>query len=276
MAKKPPKTISGLTEHRKNFVKLLNKFTAYGYNRYNVFNDFLQMTALAIANNCDPYNLANPPEVVEKREKIYSTVSKRYKPEALELFPQMLVELQEEMQTYCPDHLTDVLGELFMELGFGDQWKGQCFTPHCVCDSMGRITFSHVADVQALIDEEGFVTVNDCAVGAGAIILGAANAMTHYGFNPQRQMLIKVNDIDERCIWMCYIQLSLYGLPAIVLRQNTLTLEIFDAPWFTPIFVVNGWTLKARRAFQSTEPAIENPPPVERSEPQRFGQLSLF
>ena len=263
--KKPAKVIQGLSEHRKNFVKLLNNFNAYGYSRFNVFNDFLHMAAITIADSSDPYFLANSKKTVEAREEEYKNVIGRYKPELQNYFGEMLAELVLEMGTYCPDHLTDVLGELFMELGFADQWKGQCFTPQSVCDMMGMITFD-VGRVQSLIDEKGFVTVNDGAVGAGAIILGAANEMRRSGFNPQKQMLAVVNDIDERCVWMSYIQLSLYGLPAIVMRQNTLTLETFGAAWFTPMFVADGWTIKARRVFGTAEPVeakiIEEKPAV--------------
>ncbi|MBR0287781.1 MAG: hypothetical protein IJQ82_02260 [Selenomonadaceae bacterium] len=275
--KKPAKVIGGLSEHRKNFVKLLNEFGAYGYSRYNVFNDFSHMAALSIANSSDPYNLVNPQSVVEEREKQYKNIIGKYKPELQNRFGDMYAELALEMETYCPNHLTDVLGELFMELGFGDQWKGQCFTPQSVCDMMGMMNFNDVDRLQTLIDDKGFVTVNDGTVGAGAIILGAANGMTYHGFNPQKQMLAIVNDIDERCIHMCYIQLSLYGLPAIVQRQNTLTLETFGAAWYTPMFVFGGWTLRAWRMFKDDEqsevaPIVEPEPVIE---PQ-FGQLSLF
>ena len=276
--KKPAKTIQGLSEHRKKFVKLLNNFNAYGYSRFNVFNDFLHMAATSIANSSDPYYLANAKTTVDAREEEYKNVIGRYKPECQNYFGEMLAALVLEMETYCPDHWTDVLGELFMELGFSDEWKGQCFTPQSVCDMMGLISFD-VGKTQSLIDEKGFVTVNDGAVGAGAIIFGAANGMRRNGFNPQKQMLAVVNDIDERCVWMCYIQLSLYGLPAIVLRKNTLTLETYDAPWYTPMFIADGWTIKARRAFWTAEPVkakiVDEKPTAIEPEVQ-VGQLSLF
>lgn len=40
-------------------------------------------------------------------------------------------------------------------------------------------------------------------------------------------------DIDIRCVWMAYIQLSLYGIPAMVIHGNTLTMEEWDR-WYTP------------------------------------------
>ena len=274
--KKSAKTLVAEGEHRKNFVKALNQFNAHGYSRFNVFNDFLHMTAISIANSSDPYNLANAKATVDERESQYKNIIGKYKPELQNLFGEMLGEIVLEMGSYCPNHLTDVLGEIFMELDFSDQWKGQCFTPQSVCDMMGRINFHDADKVQALIDEKGFVTVYDGAVGGGALILGAANGMHEAGFNPQRQMLSVANDLDERCVWMCYVQLSLYGLPAIVQRQNTLTLEIYGAPWYTPTFVFDGWTLWTRRSFdeEQSPQEIKSVPAIV--EEPKLGQLSLF
>lgn len=39
-------------------------------------------------------------------------------------------------------------------------------------------------------------------------------------------------DIDIRRVWMAYIQLSLYGIPAMVIHGNTLTMEEWDR-WYT-------------------------------------------
>ena len=274
--KKSAKTLVVGSKHRKNFVKALNQFSAYGYSRFNVFNDFLHLSAITLANNSDPYNLANAKTTVDERESQYKNIIGKYKPELQNLFGEMLGEIILEMESYCPNHLTDVLGEMFMELDFSDQWKGQCFTPQSVCNMMGRINFHDADKVQALIDEKGFVTVYDGAVGGGALILGAANGMHEAGFNPQRQMLSVVNDLDERCVWMCYVQLSLYGLPAIVRRQNTLTLETYGAPWYTPTFIFDGWTLWTRRAFdeEQSPQEIESVPAIV--EEPKLGQLSLF
>ena len=111
------------------------------------------------------------------------------------------------------------------------------------------------------------------------MILGACNGMSRAGCNPNTQALVVANDLDERCVHMCYIQLSLYGIPAIVQRQNSLTQELYDAPWFTPVFLIDGWAWKMRRWLsppdEPDKPAAEETVPVEVIEPQRE-QLSLF
>lgn len=57
MAKKNP-TNHDLSEHRKEFKKSLDKFSAYGYSRFNVFSDFLHLFAISLNNQSDPYHLA--------------------------------------------------------------------------------------------------------------------------------------------------------------------------------------------------------------------------
>ena len=253
------------TTHRKNFVKLLNQFSSYGYSRWNVFTDFLELSAIAIAN-CD--QILTPTKVVDEREERYKNTIGKYKKEAQPLFAHMLAELIKEMETYCPKHLTDVLGEMFHDLELHNKWKGQFFTSQSVCDMIGMMNFG---DAGAKVAANGFVTVNDPCCGGGALILGAANGMRKAGLNPNKQLLTVANDVDERCVHMCYLQLSLYGLPAIIRRQNTLTQEIFGEPWYTPVFVADGWFLKMCRAFDETAP--EPKPPAEKPKPI---QLKLF
>lgn len=284
MAKKKSATQPvALSNYRKEFVSLLNQFSGYGYSRFNVFSDFLHLAAISIANSCAEYNLVNKPETILEREETYKRIIAKYKPELHDVFAKMLAAITMELTTYPPRHLTDVLGEIFHALDFQDEWKAQCFTPQGLSDLMGRIQFNDAAKVQSLIEAKGYVTVNDSACGGGALYLGAANGLQALGFNPQKQMLVVGNDLDERCVHMSFIQLSLYGIPAIILRQNTLTLEIFDEPWITPMFILDGWIFKARKFFKDepqveVEPVKPTPPPV--IEPQvedlPLGQLSLF
>jgi hypothetical protein len=51
---------------------------------------------------------------------------------------------------------------------------------------------------------------------------------------------------------MAYIQLSLLGVPAVVVVGDTLRLEE-RARWYTPAHVVGGWTMKLRREKQESE-----------------------
>ena len=279
--KKSAAKLAGLTEHRKKFVNLLNKFTAYGYSRFSVFTDFLTLTAISLANGSDPHGYFNDKAVIDERETEYKRIFGKYKPEVQSVFDAMFKELLLEMETYQPPHYTDVLGELFHELNFNDEWKGQFFTPQNVCDMMSMMTFDSNA-VKAAIDGKGYVAINEPCCGGGAIILGAANAMNKLGFNPQRHMLTIATDLDERCVHMCYIQCSLYGLPVAVQQMDSLRQIPYGAPWLTPIFVLGGWSFKARKFFETDDTPQPAPEPktlstpTEAVKPTKPVQLTLF
>lgn len=229
---------------RKKFVKMLDSFSAHGYSRWNVFTDFIEIVAITISNSSDPYYVYTDKKTRDQREERYLQLIGKYKKAMQLLMPQMFAALVEELETYGHGSMTDVLGELFMELNFQDEWKAQFFTPQCVCDLTGQMALDP-ASVKTAIEDKGFITINEPCCGGGALILGAMNALYKLGYNPNSHALIIANDVDERCVHMCYLQLSLYGIPAIVLQQNTLSLETFGKPWFTPIFVINPKFCKA-------------------------------
>ena len=150
----------------------------------------------------------------------------------------MFAELVLEMENHS-EHLVDVLGELYQELNFNDEWKGQFFTPQPVSDLMGRLAFNDKA-----YKEKGYITVHEPCCGGGSIIYGFANAMRDAGLNYQKDSLIFANDIDERCVFMTYIQCSLYGIPAIVQQKDELQDKVLGDAWFTPMFVLYSWRWK--------------------------------
>ncbi len=44
-------------------------------------------------------------------------------------------------------------------------------------------------------------------------------------------MFVSAIDISAPCYGMCYLQLTLAGIPAQVIRGNSLSLEIFESAW---------------------------------------------
>ena len=60
-----------------------------------------------------------------------------------------------------------------------------------------------------------------------------AGAMKRHKIDYQTKMRAVATDIDLKCVHMAYIQLSLYGIPAVIIHGNTLTVEEWSH-WFTP------------------------------------------
>lgn len=194
---------------------------------WQVYRDFLEMTAISISNVCDIGQ-------TKEREKRYMDIAKTYTPEQLNEISKILalivIEIDKEPR--------DILGRVFMELGLGNKWTGQVFTPLHLADLMSDMTL----DTQEIEDKE-YLTVNDPAVGGGVTIIGLVRAMLKQGLNPQKQLLVICGDLDIKAVHMTYIQLSLLGIPAIVKNQNALTLET-KSIWYTPTYIWDLWRFK--------------------------------
>jgi hypothetical protein len=113
------------------------------------------------------------------------------------------------------DPFRDILGELFMRLDVNSVRAGQFFTPWNIAEMMARMQFDR-ATFEQQVEEKGYVTVCDPAVGSGVMLLAFAKVV-HDELG--RQGLAKVRfygqDIDQRCVLMCRIQLRMNGLDAV-------------------------------------------------------------
>lgn len=132
----------------------------------------------------------------------------------------------------------DVLGNAYEELEVANKAAGQFFTPYHLCELMAETMVDEalIAKVQA----EGFVTVGEPASGSGAMIIALANVMRKKGLDPQRQLHVTTIDKSATAAYMCYIQLSLLGIPAAVWIGNTLSMEMQEK-FLTPMHIIGGW-----------------------------------
>lgn len=233
--------------HRANFTKLIRQ-AAYAHSTYKVFYDFITLLSCSISNTVDRAQ-------AESREELYCKTIKKYEKKVQELFPQMAVELVEEMEEHAKaGRFTDVLGEVFHELELHSKWHGQFFTPQHLADMMGMMVCDW-GSIEKAVRVYGYASVCEPAAGSGAMLYGFLNGFYYMGkhaqlkLNHSEQVLMVAQDIDERCVMMSYIQLSLYGVPAIVERRNSLTMELFDT-WYTPLYILGGWRFRQRHKMQ--------------------------
>lgn len=186
-----------------------------------VFTTFLEITATSIAAQMDPANAA-------EREKRYQEIASKMKPETLSSYARMFALLYLATREY-EDDPCDILGDIYHELRLNNEWNGQFFTPNNICRMMAQI----INPVDEFTDKEKPVTINEPACGSGTMIIGAIWAMQRQNFDYQHKAFFVAQDIDIRCVWMAYIQLSLYRIPAVVIHGNTLTMEEWSR-WYTP------------------------------------------
>jgi type I restriction-modification system DNA methylase subunit len=124
----------------------------------------------------------------------------------------------------------DVLGHIYMDLGLGNSYLGQFFTP----DPISRLMAELCAE-----DNERPRRISDPACGSGSTLLAEVARLIKAGRNPATHMMVDGTDISRTAILMCYIQLALWNVPATLTVGNTLTLEIREV-WRTPALINPG------------------------------------
>nr|WP_202629193.1 N-6 DNA methylase [Serratia fonticola] len=213
-----PQSYPAVDHYRREFVKIF-KETARYHHRYEVFRDFITVSAIALENAC----LKS-----QKLEEEYFAVIARYKPEDLTRFAQLHAQIVMGLEA----NMCDFLGSIFMELELGSDHMGQFFTPSNLSDLMAALT---IGDQLAELEHSPYITMDECTCGAGGMVIAAVKYMLEKGYNPQKQLLVSCTDIDPVAARMCYIQLSLLGVSACVRIGNTLT-QVIQRTMYTPFW----------------------------------------
>lgn len=236
---------------RREFIKLIQKLGAR-HSIWSVFDDFLITAAISFANTSDINHTVYGEKVWKEREDRYLRIMEKYTLEERQMLARMLACLVLELEAQTAEgKLRDVLGEVFHELELHNKWKGQFFTPQSISDMMGiYLATNSEESIRKSIAAYGFVSINEPCCGGGAMLYGFANQFRAMGFNYCRELLVVAQDLDERCVMMTYLQCALYGLPAIVVRMNTLSLEQYGPPWYTPMYITGMWDYKVRNEIR--------------------------
>lgn len=252
-----------LTEnYRKDFRKLFASFGASGHSLWQVWEDFLILSSGALAGTLDQFGLP-----VRYKVDQFQISWDRYSEEETLKFNDMFNDLMNAYQVH-PEQ--DFLGEIFMDLGIADKWKGQFFTPYCLAKEMAMLNAKEVVDG---VKEKGWAKVLDPACGAGVTLLATRNELQrlHIGTD---QVLFVGQDISTTAVLMCHIQLSLMGCAGYVVCADTLMNPLLIGPddirpdpqegqtfRFTPCWFTEVWqgrmaarymdsVMRARRRFE--------------------------
>lgn len=218
-------------------------------HRYEVFRDFVTMAA------CSLHNAIHKDAA---REDEYLHIIAGYKPADQQAFPKLLAQLVAALE----EEPRDILGPLYMELEIANRDAGQFFPPPELSELMARMTFTPKLDK---LETQPFLTAAEPAAGAGGMILALVKVMLQAGHNPAENLWVQAIDVDRMAALMCYIQLSLWNVPAEVIVGNTLTLDIREV-WYTPAHHLGLWKYRLKRKEESFEvtpaPAEQTPDPA--------------
>lgn len=228
----PKPNLSLLDQHQQECAKLMRE-NCHRHRLHEVFRDFCELSALSFSNAVDKLQF-------ETREARYLDIAKRYEREDLNRFARMLACVTMSLE----GGFKDCLGELFMTLELGDHWRGQYFTPYTVSYLMAKMTMgTSRSDIEAA---GGFITLSEPTVGAGGMVIAAAQALHEEGINYQQCLHVTAQDIDATAVHMAYIQLALLHVPALVIHGDSLACSCWQH-WATPAHVLGFWDIRLKR-----------------------------
>ena len=219
------------------------------YHTWQIWSDFITIFAVALSNTVDNSNFA-------AREEMYNKIRAKYNEKEFNRFPELIADTVLSLEEN-PEQ--DFLGSMYMELELGNHWIGQFFTPYDVCKCMAEITAD---DVVKQVERSGYITLNDCACGAGATLIAGINEIRRQfknadsPLNWNNHVLVSAQDIDFTTGMMCYIQLSLLGCAGYVKIGNTITDPMTTNDdnskyWYTPYYFSSVW--QYRRLFHNID-----------------------
>jgi type I restriction-modification system DNA methylase subunit len=227
MYKTPRDTIPTVNE----ILKLIEKGT-YKASAHEFLSDIFECGAIAISNRFDMLQY-------EQREKRYLQIIKKYEPQMQKLITEVFAKifLLLTQQTNSAVGFNDYLGDLYMKSETSNSKTGQFFTPYCVSKLCAETAINETLITEA-IEQDKILTLSEPACGAGGMVIAAVDILYYkYHFNYSRNLVVECSDIDSRCVHMTYLQLGLAGIPAVIFKRDTLSMQTWER-WETPAYIM--------------------------------------
>lgn len=222
-------------DYKKEIIKKINNMSG-SQSVYNIFADWIKMLALAISNTMEFYE-----KIYDKRENEYKGIAAKYTDKELNEFTVLNVLLTQAFE----ERFEDVLGYIYMNLQVSNKNLGQFFTPYHLCRVMAEMSYPE------RIKEGYYIEVSEPSCGAGANIIALAEALKSKDINYQETMKVTCQDLDWNAIYMCYVQMSLYGIAATVVQGDTLLNPYVggynEHVFITPVLRLNDWKFRNKK-----------------------------
>ena len=257
-------------EARKQFTKIIGSMD-HSRRSHDHFTNFLELAYCSIKKTTLP-----PGADADALEERYMATVGRSKANDVRKMPELLGLTCVQMA----DGGQDFLGTIASEMEVLNPRGGQFFTPYDISRLNAEMT---LIDVATVIEQQGFVTMQEPASGSGCMVVAAADVMERQALDIVTTLYVVATDISDLAFKMTYLQLSARGVPATVIRGNTLSLEVFETaqtPAFFQFMEKNHEGFQAWRSG-SAQASAEPPKPslaqvIQRPAPIKPGQLSLF
>ena len=233
----PHRTTMRKSEYYQEFRSKFQQLLSPRSRPIDIWRDFIVMSACAMSNTVDKSHY-------DEREKRYLETINKYEKSQQHIFPELYADV---VMALDENPEQDFLGRMFMDLHLDYEELKQIFTPYHVCQLMADVT---MGDLVQQVEEQGYVSINDCCCGAGANLIAAINSARHMledaGLNFQNHILVIGQDIEELVALMCFIQISLLGVAGYIKVGNALTEPMtsddsMENYWFTPMYFSDVW-----------------------------------
>lgn len=201
-------------DRRNDIIKTIQGMSGK-YSAYEIFTDWIRCMALSISNSMSIIH----DKVWNEREDAYKDTIKKYEDQERLKLVEMFDMLIETFDA-GPD---DVLGDIFMKSGMGSKAAGQFFTPF----NLSVLTAKCAVNINEIKSNNDNIEINEPSCGGGGMILAVAKVLHEEKINWQKRMKVVAQDLDWKGVYMCYVQLSLFGIRAICVQGDTLR-EPFD------------------------------------------------
>ena len=203
-------------------------------NRAQVWGDIFSIMACEISMLCDERHK-------KERESERFNCIKKYNNDEIEIIKDVIDIIFAVVSSMSDNKepFNDWLGEIYMNSDTSSDNAGQFFTPYHLSKLMAKVAITTLVE-----DNHGIITIDEPACGSGGLILGVIEELRDLGINYAENVFVHAADLDGRCVRMCYIQLSLAGVPAVIHQRDTLSMKTFEE-WATPAYTFN--YLKFRR-----------------------------
>lgn len=192
----------------KRIIQLIKEISG-SYSGHQIFTDWCAMTAISISNACT----LETSDEFKQREEVYTHIAGKYQRRDLEKFAEMIALLTLELE----ENPRDVLGDIYMQGSFGSKSTGQFFTPYNLSQLCAALTVNESNRAQ-----DGKIQIYEPSCGGGGMIIAAAMELKSKGVNYQAELEAVAQDLDWNCVYMCYVQLTLLGISAVVVQGDTL------------------------------------------------------
>jgi type I restriction-modification system DNA methylase subunit len=198
---------------RATFRELIESVSARtGRRASECFSSFCLMAACAVSAG--------------SRESEYMGEARRWEREELELFGDALGALALEMESKPYE---DLLGPHFMEVAGSNAGNGEFYTPAHLTRMMADLTLP--AELP-----DGPLRIAEPSCGSGGAVLASAEALAKRGISPMR-LRAQCTDVSRTACDMCFINLTLWAVPAEIVHGNTLSGEVWGR-WKTPCWLL--------------------------------------